>query len=102
MVAIVADANDGSARLLADAEVREERLAVKLLAMEGIESEFAQKGKWEIKQWEDLGVMMRSRRKKIKVIKQVVDAVGEQVAAIAIVPPAVEAPAAPPGVTASE
>jgi len=75
MAAIAANANEGSAKLLADAEEREKRLAVKLLAMDSIELELTQKAKWEIKQWENLGVMMRSRRKEIKEIKQEVDGI---------------------------
>jgi len=54
-------------------EEREKRMAVKLLAMDSIELELTQKAKWEIKQWEHLRVMMRSRRKEIKGIKQEVE-----------------------------
>ena len=41
-------------RLLTDAEEREKRLAAKLLAVEAIETELAQKGKWELEQWDNL------------------------------------------------
>ena len=49
MVTTLANTNEGLVRLLADVEVREKRLMVKLLAMDSIKLELTQKAKWEIK-----------------------------------------------------
>jgi len=58
------------ARLLADVEEREKRLAGRLLVLDGIEMELAQKGQWEIKQWTDLAALLERRRVEIKEIRE--------------------------------
>ena len=62
-----------TARLLADREEREARLSVKLLTMDGIETELTQKGQCEQKQWEDLAGLMRLRQEDTRAVKQAVD-----------------------------
>jgi len=84
MGVLAADENEREARtvarLLADAEVREKRLAVKMLTMEGIQSELVQKARWEIKQWEDMARLLDARRKDIGEVKRTVDKIAESIA----------------------
>jgi hypothetical protein len=75
MAAMTADADNRVARLVADAEERERRLAVKLLAMEGMESELMARGRWEIDQWKVWAKEMRERRTEIAGLRQTVDEV---------------------------
>jgi len=65
-------ATDGE-RLLADTEEREKRLAARLLAIDGIETELAQKAQWEIKQWTDLAELMERRRVEIGEVRKAVE-----------------------------
>ena len=69
-------------RLLADTEEREKRLVVEFLAIDAIELEQAQKAKWDLKQCEDLGVMMRARREELREVKQGVDGIAAEIAEI--------------------
>jgi len=66
--------------LLVDAEQREKRLAVKLLAIDGIETELNQKGQWEIEQWKDLVWLLEARRRDIGEVKRAVDNLADKVA----------------------
>ena len=79
MKAVVADATEWEERTIArwmvDAEEREKRMAVKLLALEGMETEMTQKARWDLKQWGDLASVMKVRRRKIGEIKRAVDEV---------------------------
>jgi len=67
-------------RLLVDAEEREKRLAVKLLALDTIETELTQKGQWEMKQWEDLARVLEARRREIRELRQAVDSLASEMA----------------------
>ena len=89
MAALAADADARAARmkveverlevgLRADAGEKEARLMAKLLAVDAVEQELAEKAKWEVKQWEDLAGLMRLRREDIKEVKQAVDAIGAE------------------------
>ena len=69
-----------AARLLADAEEREKRLAVKLPALDTIEMELTQKGQWEMKQWEDLARVLKARRREIREMRQAVDSWASEIA----------------------
>jgi len=73
MGARVGDENErevrAPARLLADGEEREKRLAEKLLAIDAIETELTQKGQWELKQWEDLARVLEARIKDIQEVR---------------------------------
>jgi len=91
----------------AEVEEREKRLAVRLLALNGIETELAQKGQWEIKQWTDLAALLERRRVEIREIREAVAGLAQAAAA----PEQAPAPApifsppstrerAPPGPTA--
>jgi len=60
---------------MADAEEREARLAVKLLATEGIERDMLAKANWDIKQWTDLAQLMERRRVEIGEIKKAVEGI---------------------------
>jgi len=86
-----------AARLLADAEEREKRIASRLLALDAIETELAQKGQWEIKQWTDLAALLEKRRVEIREIAEMVAGL-VRAAAIppwALTPRVPSAPAAP-------
>jgi len=89
MAALAADADARAARmkveverlevgLRADAGEKEVRLMAKLLAVDAVEQELAEKAKWEVKQWEDLAGLMRLRWEDIKEVKQAVDAIGAE------------------------
>jgi len=69
-----------AAGLLADAEQREKRLAVKLLTIDGIETELTQKGQWEIEQWKDLARLLEARRRDIGEVKRAMDNLADKVA----------------------
>jgi len=69
-----------AARLLADAEEREKRLAMKLLAVDAIEAELAQKAQWELKQWEDLARDLEARRRDIREVRQAVNSLVSKMA----------------------
>jgi len=58
-----------AARLLADAEEREARLAT----TEGIEREMLAKANWDIKQWTDLVQLMERRRVEIGEVEKAVE-----------------------------
>jgi len=85
MGVLAADENEkevrAPARLLADVEERELRLAVKLFTMDTIEMELTQKGQWELKQWEDLArVLVEARRRDIREVRQAVDSLASEMA----------------------
>ena len=80
MGGLASDADGRAARLLADAEERKRRLAVKLLAMEAIEMELAQKVQWELKQWEYLAHVLEARRRDIGEVGQAGDSLTNKVA----------------------
>jgi len=63
------------ARLRADAKEREKRLEVRLLALDAIETEQVQKAKWDLKQCEDLAVMMRARLEELTEVKHGVEGI---------------------------
>jgi len=67
------------ARLRADAEEREKRLEVRLLALDAIETEQAEKAKWDLKQYEDLAVMMRARREELGEVKRGVEGIAAEI-----------------------
>jgi len=69
-----------AARLLADAEEREKRLAMKLLAVDAIKRELTQKDQWELKQSEDLARVLEARRRDIREVRQVVDSLASEMA----------------------
>jgi len=69
-----------AARLLAHAEEREKRLALKLLAIDAIETELTQKGQWELKQWDDLARVQEARRRAIREVRQAVDSLASEMA----------------------
>jgi len=69
-----------AARLLADMEEREKRLAVKLPTLDAIETELIQKGQWEMKQWEDLARVLKARRREIRELRQAVDSLASEMA----------------------
>ena len=69
-----------AARLLADAEEREKRIASRLLALDAIETELAQKGQWELKQWEDLARVLEARRRDIREVGQAVGSLASAMA----------------------
>ena len=71
-----------AARLLADAEEREKRLAMELLSIKAIETELAQRARWEEKQWEDMAGLMRLPREDTKKVKRVVDGITAGMAGI--------------------
>jgi len=79
-----ADENDrevrAAARLLADAEESEKRLAVKLLALDAIETELTQKGQWELKQWKVLARVLDARGRDIWEVRQAVDSLASEMA----------------------
>ena len=83
------------ARVMADTEEREKRMAVRLLATEAIEKELAQRALWEEKQWKDMGGLMRLRREDIREVKQTVEGIAAQLAAMSAASQAA-APAAAP------
>jgi len=68
------------ATLRADAEEREKRLEVRLLALDAIEMEQMQKAKWDLKQCEELAVMIRSRREELGEVKHVVEGIVAEIA----------------------
>jgi len=68
------------ARLRADTKEREKRLEVRLLALDAIETEQAQKAKWDLKQCEDLAVMMRARREELAEVKHGVEGIAAEIA----------------------
>jgi len=70
------------ARLRTDAKEREKRLEVRLLALDAIETEPAQKAKWDLKQCEDLAVMMRARREELAEVKHGVEGIAAEIAGI--------------------
>ena len=93
-------------RLLADVEEREERIASRLLALDAIETELAQKGQWEIKQWTDLAALLEKRRVEIREIAEMVagfarDAVAPSQAPAPHVPSAPTVPQPMEGVVAT-
>ena len=67
------------ARLCADAEEREKRLEVRLLALDAIETEQVEKAKWDLKQCEDLAVMMRARREELGEVKRGVEGIAAEI-----------------------
>jgi len=67
-------------RLLADAEEKEKRRSVKLLAIDAIETELTQKWQWEMKQWEDLARVLEARRRDIREIRQAVNSLASEMA----------------------
>jgi len=87
----------------AEDEEREKRLAVRLLALNGIETELAQKGQWEIKQWTDLAAFLERRRVEIREIREAVAGLAQAAAAperaTAIFSPPSTRERAPPGPT---
>jgi len=74
------DAGEREARQLADAKEREKRLEVRLLALDEIETEQVQKAKWDLKQCEDLAVMMRARREELGEVKRGVEGIAAEIA----------------------
>jgi len=78
MAALSADVEGRLQRSLADAEEREKRVAVKLLATEGIESELLQRAQCENQRWEELGERLRERKKEIGAVKKVVDRLAQR------------------------
>jgi len=78
MAALSEDAEGRLRRSLADAEEREKRVTVKLLATEGIESELLQRAQCENGRWEELGERLRDRKREIGAIKKVVDGLALQ------------------------
>jgi hypothetical protein len=83
MTAMVADADSRAAAMMADAEEREKRLAVRLLAFEGLETEMVEKGKWEIEQWKVWAKEMGERKGELRAIKATVDGAVQQLATLA-------------------
>jgi len=77
MAALSADA-EGRLQPQADAEEREKRVAVKLLATEGIELELLQRAQCENQRWEELGERLRERKKEIGAVKKVVDGLAQR------------------------
>jgi len=96
-----------TARLLEDAEKRERRLGARLLAMDGIETELAQKAQWEIKQWTDMAGLMERRRVEMGEVRKAVEGHAAQLAAAPARPvpvrarPTAGAPEAMEGVVAT-
>ena len=78
------------ARLLADAVEREKRLAVKLLALDAVETEKVQKAKWDLKQVEDLAVLMRSGRQELREVKRTVEEIAAGMVGARVAHPAHE------------
>jgi hypothetical protein len=82
------------AMAMADAEEREKRLGVKLLAMEALETDAMERGRWEIKQWQVWAKEMGERKGELREIKVTVDGVVQQLAGLAVkrtAPPEVSA-----------
>jgi len=80
MVAGVADADSRERAIMADAEEREKRVAVKLLATEAIEMELGQKARWELGQWEKLDGLMELRREDLRKLMGTVDGIAAEIA----------------------
>jgi len=99
MTAITADADARAAGLLEDAEEREKRVAVKLLATEAIESELGQKARWELGQWEKLDGLMELRREDLRKMMGMVDGIATEIAEWRA---ASRAPVATPAATSPE
>jgi len=96
-----------AARLLTDAEEREKKLAERLLVLYGIETELAQKGWWETKQWTDLVALLERRRVEIREITEMVAGLAQAATATPPMPmappqPAPRQAAAPPPNTQQE
>jgi len=79
-----------AARLLADTVEREKWLAVKLLALDVVETEQVQKAKWDLKQVEDLAVLIRSGRQELREIKRRVEEIATGMAGARVAHPAHE------------
>jgi len=95
-----------AARLIMNAEEREKRLTVKLLATEGIEREMLEKASWDIKQWTDLAELMERRRVQIGEVRKAVEMLALQQAAMSVQPLSVRTattePEAMEGVTTTQ
>jgi len=68
------------ARLWADAEEREKRQEVRLLALDAIQTQQVQKAKWDLKQCEDLAVIMRARQEELGEVKYGVEGIAAEIA----------------------
>jgi len=65
-------------------------LAVKLLALDAVETEQVQKVKWDLKQVEDLAVLIRSGRQELREVKRRVEEIAAGMVGACVAHPAHE------------